>query len=376
MPSNKRILFAITDLNVGGVPLHLLRLVRFLKQQGWHINVVSLIAGGDIGERLLAEGISVHSCDAGHALDWRVFERLTQLIDSCSPTVVHSLLFHANLACRLACLLSGFPRSRLICEIQTVEIERRWHLWVDRFLYRLGRTTVCNSGSVRDHLHRCAAIPLDRLCVITGGVDVKSFAEAKPLSTDSWRSHDDEALLLWVGRMDPVKGLDTLVDAVALVAKKRAVQLLLVGDGPQRQSIGVRVSERSLQGSVHFLGLRNDVDRLIQTADLFVFPSRTEGMPNALLEAMAGRLPIITTDVPGCRDLVTDGQTGRLVRVNDPQALANAIDVALTDRDATQKMSDKAWHYVADHHSANRCHSAYEVLYNSAIGIENPAKTI
>lgn len=366
MPSRKRILLVITDLEVGGVPLHLLRLARFLNQQDWHVDVVSLSAGGQVGEMLLAEGITVHTCEANHSFDWRVFERLAQLIEAQQPDIVHSLLFHANLASRIACLLGGFPRNRLICEIQTVEIERRWHLWVDRFLHRLCRTTVCNSESVRKHLHDNAGIPNDRLVVIEGGVDVESISSAQPLPTDQWQTSAEDALLLWVGRMDPIKGLDTLVDAVANVARNRAVKLLLVGDGPERTRIQSRVADLSLQQSVRFLGMRNDVHQLIRTADLFVFPSRTEGMPNALLEAMAGRLPIVATDVPGCRDLVTNGKTGRLVKVDDAQALANAIDVALADQQATMEMSVKAWHYVCTHHSATMCHHAYENIYAQA----------
>ncbi|GJM26401.1 MAG: glycosyl transferase family 1 [Phycisphaerae bacterium] len=367
MPSNKRILFVITDLQVGGVPLHLLRLARFLKKQNWHIDVVSLSAGGHVGELLAAREISIHHCDAKHAFDWRVFERLAQLIESLQPDLVHSLLFHANLASRIACLLSGFPRQRLICEIQTVEIERCWHLWVDRITHRLCRAVVCNSESVRTHLHKSAGIPIDRLTVIEGGVDVESIVNAQPLSADPWRTAENEPLLLWVGRMDPIKGLDTLVDAVAKLATHRVVKLLLLGDGPERTRIESMVVDKSLQENVFFLGMRNDVDRLIKTADLFVFPSRTEGMPNALLEAMAGRLPIVATDVPGCHDLVADGKTGRLVSVDDSQALADAIEFAFVETDKTKEMSANAWHYVSDHHSATRCHHSYADLYRQTL---------
>ncbi len=368
MPENKRILLTITDLDVGGVPLHLHRLARFLAAHGWHVDVVSLSAGGAVADSLKGEGIAVHHCGATHAFDWRVFERLAQWVDALHPDIVHSFLFHANLASRLACLLAGFPKRRLICEIQTVEIERRWHLWVDRYLHRLSCLTVCNSESVRTHLHERAGIPKERLAVIEGGVDVDAIAQAQPLDADQWRTNADEPLLLWVGRMDPIKGLNTLVDAVAKVASRRPVKLLLVGDGPERGRIQKRVVDLSLQGHVHFLGMRRDVYRLIQTADLFVFPSRTEGMPNALLEAMAGRLPIVATDVPGCHDLVTDGKTGRLVKVDDPGALAEAIESALDDSETTNSMSANAWHFVSASHSVTKCHQTYEALYERVRG--------
>lgn len=363
MSQPRRILLAITDLQVGGVPLHLLRLTKFLLARGWQVDVVSLQAGGDIEAQLEGVGATVHTCGATHAIDWRVFENLAGKIDELRPDLVHSFLFHANLACRVACQLAGFPRPKLLCEIQTVEIERRWHLWVDRVAHRFSRTTICNSESVMRHLHQRAGIPLDRLTVIPGGVDADGVQRATAIEDESWRAGDDTRLLLWVGRMDPIKGLDTLVDAVGRVSKSHAVKLLLVGDGPLRGSLEAQVAARGLTSVVEFLGQRSDVFRLIRTADLFVFPSRTEGMPNALLEAMAGGLPVVTTDVPGCRDLVTDGVTGRLVPPNDPARLSAAIAEAIDNSEATREMSAKAWHCVDQDHRMSHCHEAYERLY-------------
>ncbi|NOX60102.1 MAG: glycosyltransferase, partial [Planctomycetes bacterium] len=315
-----------------------------------------------------AAGISVHSCNASGSFDWRVFDRLARLFSELRPDLVHSFLFHANLASRFACCLSGITRKRLICEIQTVEIERRWHLLVDRITHRLCAVTVGNSDSVVQHLHRHAGIAMGRLTVIPGGIDVDAFAEAEPIQGESWQAIEREFTLLWVGRMDPIKGLDVLVEAVELVRQKHRVKLLLVGDGPLRASVESQVARRGLDDVVFFLGLRDDVSRLIRSADLFVFPSRTEGMPNAILEAMAGRLPIIATDVAGCHDLVTDGETGRLVEVDNPAALAGAIASAIEKPEAPRKMSATAWHYVDKHHRLTTCHQAYETLYARILG--------
>lgn len=364
----KRILFVITDLDVGGVPLHLLRLAKFLQSRGWCVHVASLKDGGPVADHLREAGIAVHSCGASHPLDWRVFENLARLLESLRPDLVHSFLFHANLASRLACQLSGFGSERLICEIQTVEIERRWHLWMDRLTHRFCKKMICNSASVMQHLHHRAGISLDHLMVISGGVDVDAVTRAKPVSIEQWKTQADECLILWVGRMDPIKGLDTLVDAVGLVKRERDVKLLLVGDGPERRLLESCVARCGLESTVHFLGRRDDVFGLVRLADLFVFPSRTEGMPNALLEAMAGRLPVITTDVPGCRDLVADGETGRVVRVDDAGALASAIVAAIENPEATQEMSATAWHYVKDHHGIEQCHQAYENFYSQILG--------
>lgn len=362
-----RVLFVITDLEVGGVPLHLLRLATSLKDRGWPVAVVSLKTPGPVAGRLASAGVPVLTCGARRAGDWRVFERLAGHLADFAPDVVHSLLFHANLAARGAALLAGFPLHRLICELQTVEIERTWHLAVDRWAGRLGRFTIGNSQSVVAHLHARAGIPHARLRCVPGGVDVARFAAAEPLARADLGVDADTDLLLWVGRMDPIKGLDTLLAALDILRRARRVCLLLAGDGPERPAVEREGLRRDVLGALRLLGRRDDVPRLVKSADLFVFPSRTEGFPNAVLEAMAGGLAVVTTDVPGCRDLVRDGRTGRLVPPDDPAALARVVGALLDDRAARAALADRARQRVARDHTLAACHDRYVQLYREAL---------
>ena len=359
----RRLLYVITDLDVGGVPLHLLRLAPSVAQSGWHVRVVSLSPVGPVGDRLREAGIDVVSCNATGGRDWRVFGKLAGIIREYDPLVIHSFLFHANLACRFARLLCGFPGMRLICEIQTAEIERKWHLAVDRYTHWLSAFTVGNSQSVVDHLHEFARIPSGRLRLVPGGVNVDRISAANRLELAELGVAESDNVLLWVGRIDPVKGLDILLAALARIGESLPVKLLIAGDGEHRKAVEADVSKYSLQDRVIFLGRRNDVDRLCKSADLFVFPSRTEGMPNALLEAMAASLPVVTTNVPGCRDLVTDGQTGRLVEAEDVDGLAQAIVDAFGKPDHTQEMVERAEAFVRGEYAEQKCHQRYLDLY-------------
>lgn len=362
-PAALRILHAITDLNTGGVPLHLLRLATHLHQQGESVRVICLSPPGPVSKRLADAGVATEACHATGWWDWRAVERLASAIRDSSPDVVHSLLFHANIAARFACLLSGFDSHRLICEIQTVEIERPWHLTVDRCTQHLCRWMVGNSPSVIDHLASRASIARSRLRLIWGGVDVEAIASAKPVDRRVLNLKETEPLLLWVGRLDPVKGLDVLVQATAAANRVRPVQLAIVGDGPYREELARRINEHGLAGRVHLLGTRTDVPRLLRAADVFVFPSRTEGLPNALLEAMAATIPIVTTDVPGCRDLIESERTGLLVPADDPGALADAVIRILQDRSLARRLSRAAATHVRGRHHRQRCFEAYRALY-------------
>jgi len=358
-----RILYVITDLQPGGVPLHLYRLATHMSDAGHDVAVVSLAADGAVADRLNDHGVNVMSCDACCALDWRVFDRLAEYIQQYQPQIIHSFLFHANNAARVSCMMSGFPRNRLICEIQTAEIERSWHLWVDRFMHRFCRITVGNSKSVVDHLHQRARIPRDRLQLIEGGVDVEAVGRAEPYDRAELNVKENETVLLWAGRLDPVKGLDTLIAAVDRVRAAHPVRLLLAGEGDYRSTVERLIQSHQLQSIVTLLGHRDDVHRLMQTADIFVFPSRTEGMPNALLEAMAAGRPVVTTRAAGCQDVVIENETGILVEVDQPEQLAAAINRLITDQPLAKRLAQNAARHARTRFAISTMFERYADLY-------------
>lgn len=361
------ILYVITDLDLGGVPLHLSRLAPAMKERGFQVVVVSLARRGPVGPILAGQGIDVRSCEGCCGLDFRVISRLGEIIDEFHPDLMHSFLFHANQAVRIVALLSGIPTNRLVCEIQTVEIERPWHLWVDRFTHGFCRLTIGNSPSVIDHLHQRARIPQDRLRLVRGGVDIERIQSAVPASRLSLGLKESDRVLIWVGRLDPVKGLDLLIEALSEVTRRLDARLLLVGEGPERPHLEKLSKKLGLPNSVRFLGPRTDVQSLLQVADLFVFPSRTEGLPNALLEAMAAGLPIVTTDVPGCRDLISHGQSGLLVPYGDRTLLADAIIQLLANPRLAREMADKAEEVVTMHWNIEATYRSYESIYHEML---------
>lgn len=375
MKPDPLILYVITDLELGGVPLHLLRLATAMRSRGFRVQVVSLAPIGPVGRMLADAGFEVQSCEGCCGLDFRVISRLAEVAAECSPDIVHSLLFHANQAARLVAALGGFPSERIVAEIQTVEVERRWHLLVDRLTHRMCRLTVGNSESVIDHLNRNAKIPMDRLRVIPGGIDVERI-ESAVRAGRSGTAHQLAKTILWVGRLDPVKGLDLLLRAMTTVI--RAVpdaRLRLVGDGPERKRLEDLAASMSLGPRLEFLGARNDVPVLLATCDLFVFPSRTEGLPNALLEAMAAGLPIVTTDVPGCRDLIKHEVTGLRVPYGDTSALAQAMVRMLNDAALAARLGASARSDARNSWSIAQTWNRYEALYREVLKSQSASGT-
>lgn len=373
-----RILYVITDLELGGVPLHLYRLALAMRDRGFEPVIASLAEPGPVASKLEANGLRVLSCRGRGGWDVRVIGRLSGIIRDERPDLVHSLLFHANLAARLAAPSAGFTVERVICEIQTVEVERTWHLWVDYLTQHDCHCFVGNSPSVIQHLALRAGIPSHRLRLVRGGIDAEPLQAATPNDRAAIGVPEDAELILWVGRMDPVKGLHHLLAAFRQLVRQRDAHLVLVG-GPVTSTtyvlLGKEAKALTLADRVHLLGPRDDVPSLLKAADVFAFPSRTEGLPNALLEAMAAGCPIVTTDVPGCHDLVTSDRTGLVVPYGDTQVLAEAMERLLADREFARRLGQAAAQEVAEHWTVAATYAAYSRLYDDALGRSATAST-
>lgn len=362
-----RIAYVITDLKTGGVPLHLARIVPRVMAKGFEPRVISLAPMAEVGEELERLGVRCVACDAAGVWDLRAIMKLVGHLRRFKPDLVHSFLFHANVASRFVGLFAGVSRRRLICEIQTVEIERPWHLTVGGLTHRLGRVVVGNSPSVVEHLHHQAGIPRSRLRCVLGGIDVAEMEKAADVGLAAYGVDGDEPVVMWVGRLDPVKGLNELVGAFARVVDEMPAHLVLIGDGPYRGEVERAVMQHGLEDCVHLLGRQSNVAGFLRRCAVFAFPSYTEGMPNALLEAMAVGMPVVATDVAGCRDVVTDGETGLLVPARDVDALAAGLIRLLDDRALAERLGAAAREHCLKHFTLDRCVERYVDLYREVV---------
>ncbi len=197
---------------------------------------------------------------------------------------------------------------------------------------RLVDRVVCVSEGVRASFQR-AGVPVRLLHVIHNGIALPPRVPSPP-ARERLRTalglRPDDHLVLTVGRMTEQKGYGDLLEAIPTVIRHvPQARFLWAGDGPLREALRARIRAQRLAAHVHLLGRRDDVPGLIAAADLFVLPSRFEGLPLAALEAMAAGVPVIGTRVCGLSEVICDGVTGRLVTARDSVALAAAIQATL-----------------------------------------------
>jgi glycosyltransferase involved in cell wall biosynthesis len=183
----------------------------------------------------------------------------------------------------------------------------------------------------RDIRNELTSLGVDekRIWEIPNGVDTGHFHPVDGASKRQLRQQiglPEGWMVIYAGRLAPEKGIDVLIDAWPRVVRQRPdAQLTLVGAGSDLGDLCNRVESLGIERSVHFVGECSDVAPLLQAADAFVLPSKTEGLPVSLLEAMACGLPVVATQVGGSRQVLEDGVTGGLVPPNEPVALADKL---------------------------------------------------
>lgn len=321
----RRIVLLVTDLERGGAPLRIAELARRLPAFGWEPHVGCLAPPGPVGALLEAAGIATFACDARGAADWPALLRLRRQLRETQPALIHGTLLHANVAARIASCGLGIP---VLASTATIERERRWHLWVERLLAPWDAGHLVNSRALARHVAENLGVFARRVhrvppLVASPHRSEGDRARLRDACRQELRLCDDCPVIAWAGRLDRVKRVDVLIRAAA-IAQSRPM-LILAGEGPERGRL-VQLTERlGMHERVRWLGWCDDLGPILAAADLFAFPSLTEGQPTALLQALAAGQAAVAQDIAPHRELAERGSRLALVD-GGTEAWAAAID--------------------------------------------------
>lgn len=232
---------------------------------------------------------------------------------------------------------------------------------------RWANAFVCISPAIRAEL-RAHGVPDERLWDIANGVDVERFRPASSTEREALRHAlklPTGPLAVFSGRLAAEKGLDVLLNAWPLaLAQVPGVHLVLVGAGEQHDALLAQAQRLAIADQATFAGGSDDVAPFLRAANVFVLPSYAEGLPVALLEAMACGLPCVATAIDGTAQVVQNGVTGRLVLPGDPAALANALVEAFTD-DASAGWGTQARAAIVRNYALDSVVTQYLALYRA-----------
>jgi glycosyltransferase involved in cell wall biosynthesis len=357
------IAFCITELDRGGAERALCQLVLGLDRRAWQPRVYCLGPRGHFTDVLEAGGVPVQ-CLNGHGLLSlpRVLWQLTRALRRSRPVILQTFLFHGNLAGRLAGRLAGVPI--VVSGIRVADRRSRWYGRLDHWTNRLVDHNVCVSEGVADFAIQETGLNAAKISVIPNGVNFDAFAQSTPTDLNPFGIRTDAPVVITVGRLEEQKGIEYLLRAAVTVLQSRPdCQFLIVGDGHDRASLHALAATLGIDRRVWFVGSRDDVPGLLRASTVFVLPSLWEGMPNALLEAMAAGVPVIATAVEGSREIVQSEHSGLLVPPADPGELSQAILRLLNDPDLARGFSVAAQLDIQKRFSESSVVLHYDELY-------------
>lgn len=210
--------------------------------------------------------------------------------------------------------------------------------------------------------------------VIYNGVALDKFKRAdKLLSGFGEHATPSSHTIITVSRLVHKNGVDVLIKAIAGLKKEIPdIKLHIIGDGPERENLEFQVSSSKLQDSVKFIGevSYDEIPKYLSEADVFARASRSEGMGNAFIEALAAGIPIIGTPVGGIPDIIEDGQTGLFANVNDPKDLAEKMKMLLNDGALRAQIVESGQKMIAERFDWNKIANSYERIFSQKLAMK------
>jgi sugar transferase (PEP-CTERM/EpsH1 system associated) len=353
-----RVAHVTFGLDVGGQEKLLVEFANRADRVGFDLRFISLGDRGPLADDIEAAGWSVTALGVPHGLRPSLITKLARFFLRWRTDVVHThdqrALFYAGPAAWLArvpMIVHTRHGRDVHATPRQAAIFRRLSRLVDRF--------VCVSREVAE-LSRDQGIADSKLSTIVNGIDISRFRFGAP---------DPAGAIVTVARLSPEKDLANLIRATALAAERvRDLRVEVAGNGPCAEELQRLASELGVGERIRFLGEIRDVPALLARARMFVLPSRSEGIPLTVLEAMACGLPVIATRVGGLPEVVEDALTGVLVPSADPAALAEAVIEIWNDPGRADRMGRSGRRRAEERFDVRRMVANYEALYRQRTG--------
>ena len=365
-------------LGTGGTQRHLQQVVALLDPARFHVEVLTLRAGGEVEDELRAGGVSVRSLSVGARLSsartLRAIVTAARALRRGRIDVVHGYQWRPALVGALAGRLAGVPlrlASKRSLTGEDRQAERAW-----RHIARQVDTVIVNAEALRvegeQRGMRC------RWTLLQNGVDTEHFRldPPDPAARAALGLDPQRPVVGTIGRLEDRKGHDQLLRAAGTMlagGNGRRPQIVIVGDGPLREKLQAQAHSLGVADSVRFVGTVADVRPSLAAMDVFVLPSHAEGMSNALMEAMAAARPVVATAVGGNTEVVVDGKTGVLIPPADPAAIADAIAALLCDPDRAAGLGAAAREFVTRRFGARARVAELEQLYEERLALRRRA---
>lgn len=327
----------LPSLSGGGAERIVLNLAAGFSARGYAVDLVLAKATGEYIDQV-PPGVRI--VDLGASRPLTAVPALVRYLRSARPRALLATIVHANLAALWALRLSGVATRCVVREASTLSVDLVHTSALNRFLlprliardFLRAEGIVAPSRGVADDLARVTGLPRTAIRVIYNPVVSEALLERSRQPVDHrWLRGDGVPVIVGMGRLTQQKDFGTLIRAFARVRKQLRSRLLILGEGEDRSALQALSCSLGVADDVELAGFVANPYAYLSRAALFVLSSRWEGLPGALIEALACGAKVVSTDCPsGPREILDDGAYGQLVPIEDDGALAEAMRAALT----------------------------------------------
>ena len=379
LPRKKgRVLHLVNSFSDGGTERQAIQLANALHESGdWSVHFASLDGTGPLRDALApALRAAVMSYPPTRFASWdtlRQLHRFASYVARNGVEIVHTHGFYPNVFGLAGAALAGVP-VRIADKRESVALRTQGRAWLERAAFSLASRIVTNSEAVRRELI-ASGMAAQRICTIHNAITeervrgltpsvVSASQPASVRDTYDRLTTEQRCVVMIANFYHHAKDHATLLRAAQrVVAVAPDVQFVLAGEGPLREGVRALVRELTLEAHVQCPGRCVDVAALLARADVCVLSSRSEGLPNVILEYMAAARPVVATDVGGVREAVLDGVTGHLVAAGDDVTMASALLRLLNAPALRRTMGDAAHRRVISDFGLSRQLRAVTTLY-------------
>jgi glycosyltransferase involved in cell wall biosynthesis len=369
-----RVAHVVISLDVGGLERLVLDLARQGRRLGQKVSVICLERRGVLAEQVEAAGAQVVCLNKTPGLRPAMVGRIRAVLAELKPDVVHTHQIGALLYAGPAAQRQGVPAvvhtehinniAKPTTRFRRARVRVLW--W---FAARFARRFFC----VSDDIAAAAKtyVPEAKVVVIANGIDTTGFDDVSHRERVRTRFDipTDAPVIGTVGRLNEVKSQDLLIRAFTRVREVHPnAHLLLVGDGPRKEALELLAAELRLADCVHFAGYQAQPQQCLHAMDLFALPSRLEGMPLAILEAWAARLPVVASSVGGVPKLIENGRTGLLFESGDQPALESMLLQLIKDPSFASRLAGAGRAEVEVRYESRRTAMDYQNNYVRLLG--------
>ena len=362
-----RILLLAKHLNTGGVTSYLLTLARGLKEKG--CDVLMATSGGEREEDFKVMGCRTIQLDIDTKSEFnpRIYVALgvlKKMVQTEKIDIIHS---HT----RVTQIMGEILSSQMKC-VHVSTCHGYFKPNVGRTLFPAwGKKTIAISKEVKNHLMNDFHQPEKQIELIPSGVDIVQFEPIDASQKENVREKyrlGDESIIGIIARLSDVKGIDILIKAMSRIHKiDPKVKLLIVGEGKEERFLKSLVNDLQLKSCIQFLPIVNRTNEILSVLDIFVMPSRQEGLGLSIMEAQASGLPVVASNVGGIPTLIEHDVTGILVVKESPEALADALLDLLKDTDKRNRLGQAGRAFIVQHYSSPKMIDKTYQLYQSLL---------